>query len=52
METLWIRVEVSPKTKNKLPYDPISPLLGRQPKNTNLKRYTYSNGHRSIIYNC
>ena len=42
-------VELPPKLKIELPYDPVVPLLGIYPKK--LKRYKHPYVHWSIIYN-
>ena len=56
VQSLWKTVSrFLKKLKIELPYDPAIPLLSKylkKPKNTNLKRYMYSNVHSSIIYNC
>ena len=55
--TMENSMEASLKLKIKLPGDPVIPLLDIYPKkkkkqNANLKRYTHTNVHSSIIYNC
>ena len=56
VQSLWKTVgRLLKKVKMELPYDPVIPLLGRQPKktkNTNAKRYKHPNIHSSIIYSC
>ena len=47
-------MEVPPKIKVDIPYDPEIPFLGiylKKTKNTNLKRYMHPRVHCSIIYN-
>jgi len=53
VQPLWKAVQsFLKKIKTELPYHPAIALLGRRPeRNSNLKKYTHPNAHRSTIYN-